>query len=98
MYIHPVTRKTYSVADARAHLAEIVDQVEAGREVEITRRGKRVAVLVSASRYARLRSEPLSFWNAYQTFRRKHDLGELGVEPGWAEAARDRSAGRGVKL
>jgi prevent-host-death family protein len=93
-----VAAKTYSVADARARLAEIVDQVEAGREVEITRRGRRVAVVVSASRYARLRAEPTSFWRSYEGFSKKHDLTELGLERSWAEDTRDRSSGREVKL
>ncbi|HTQ03845.1 MAG TPA: type II toxin-antitoxin system prevent-host-death family antitoxin [Polyangiaceae bacterium] len=31
--------KTYTTANARAKLADIVDEVEAGSEVELTRRG-----------------------------------------------------------
>lgn len=34
-----------SLADAKAHLSELVDQVEAGASIEITRRGKPVARL-----------------------------------------------------
>jgi prevent-host-death family protein len=36
------------LADAKARLSELIDQVEAGDAVEITRRGKPVAKLVSA--------------------------------------------------
>ena len=36
---------SYSLADAKAHLSELVDRVEAGETVEITRRGKLVARL-----------------------------------------------------
>jgi len=35
--------KSYSVADARAHLPDILDDVEAGKEVELTRLGKLLA-------------------------------------------------------
>ncbi len=35
--------ETYSVADAKAHLSELLDRVESGEDVVITRRGKPVA-------------------------------------------------------
>lgn len=34
---------SYSLADAKAHLSELIDRVEGGETVEITRRGKLVA-------------------------------------------------------
>lgn len=37
---------SYSLADAKARLSELVDKVEAGETVEITRRGKIVARVV----------------------------------------------------
>jgi prevent-host-death family protein len=39
-----------SLADAKAHLSELVDRVEAGESVDITRRGKPVARLTAAAR------------------------------------------------
>lgn len=36
---------SYSIADAKARLSELVDRVDAGETVEITRRGKLVARL-----------------------------------------------------
>jgi len=39
--------ETVSLADAKARLSELVDRVEAGDAVTITRRGKAVAVLTS---------------------------------------------------
>ncbi len=94
----PGMPKSYTVASARAKLAEIVDEVESGKEVELTRRGKKVAVVMSAARYARLRGDRVAFMTAYETFRVEHDLKEVGVEPGWAAGLRDRDVGRGVKL
>lgn len=40
---------TVTLADAKARLSELVDRVEAGESVEITRRGKPVARLVAAA-------------------------------------------------
>lgn len=37
------------LADAKAHLSELVDRVESGDTIEITRRGKLVARLTTAS-------------------------------------------------
>jgi prevent-host-death family protein len=42
--------ESYSLADAKARLSELVDKVEAGETVEITRRGKIVARVVPAAR------------------------------------------------
>jgi prevent-host-death family protein len=38
------------LADAKAHLSELVDRVEAGDSIDITRRGKSVARLTSVER------------------------------------------------
>ncbi|TVR10524.1 MAG: type II toxin-antitoxin system Phd/YefM family antitoxin [Salinarimonadaceae bacterium] len=39
-----------NLAKAKAHLSELVDRVEAGDAIDITRRGKPVARLTAASR------------------------------------------------
>jgi prevent-host-death family protein len=90
--------KSYSLADARAKLSEIVDDVEAGSEVEITRRGKKVAVVLSAARFASLKGERVTFATAYENFQRQHDLEQDGVDPAWAADLRDATPGRRVKL
>lgn len=89
---------TYSVASARANLAEIVDQVQSGRDVEITRRGEKVAVLVSASRYALLQNERPTFMDAFESFRQTTDLAAVGVDRDWARGLRHDDVGRDVKL
>lgn len=38
-----------NLADAKAHLSELVDRVEAGDSIDITRRGKPVARLTAVS-------------------------------------------------
>lgn len=39
-----------SLADAKAHLSELVDRAEAGESIDITRRGKPVARLTAVAR------------------------------------------------
>ena len=46
--------KQYSISDARNNLPSIVKQVEYGPAVELTRRGRPVAVLISHKEYERL--------------------------------------------
>jgi prevent-host-death family protein len=41
---------TISLADAEAHLSELIDRVEAGDSIDITRRGKPVARLTAVAR------------------------------------------------
>jgi prevent-host-death family protein len=41
---------SYSLADAKARLSELVDRVEAGESVEITRRGRIVARVVPVAK------------------------------------------------
>lgn len=38
-----------NLADAKAHLSELIDRVEAGDSIDITRRGKPVARLTAAA-------------------------------------------------
>jgi prevent-host-death family protein len=88
----------YSIAEARSCLPSLVDQAEAGVEVELTRRGQPVAVLVSRREFDRLRGRRLHFGDAYRTFLEKHSLEEIGVEDDFATSTRDRTTGRKVSL
>jgi prevent-host-death family protein len=40
-----------AVSEAREHLADAIDRARAGEPVYVTRRGRRVAVIVDADRY-----------------------------------------------
>jgi prevent-host-death family protein len=90
--------KRYSIAEARSHLPSIVDQAEAGQEIELTRRGKPVAVLVSLRELERLRGAKTGFGEAYRRFLKSHSPGEVGFEEGELESVRDRGTGRKVSL
>lgn len=88
----------YSIAEARSRLRTIVDQAEAGLEVELTRRGQPVAVVVSRREFERLRGKRLHFGDAYRKFLDEHSLEEVGVEEDFAASTRDRTTGRKVSL
>lgn len=98
MYI-PRMAQRYAIAEARANLPTLLDQVEAGAAIELTRRGEVVAVMISVSEYERLRSRRIGFQETYQQFLKKHSPADIGVEPSaFAKQARDRSPGRKVPL
>ena len=88
----------YSIAEARSRLPRLVDQAEAGVEVELTRRGQPVAVLVSHREFERLRGKRVHFGDAYGKFLEKYSLEEIGVEDDFAASTRDRTTGRKVSL
>ncbi len=90
--------KSYSVADARAHLPEILDDVEAGKDVELTRRGRPVALVLSPQRYEALRGEHAHFGDAYRAFLSRHSPTEVGLEPEFFDSLRARDSGRRVRL
>ncbi len=68
--------KRYSIAEARANLPSIVDQAEAGQEIELTRRGKAVAGVVSLRELERMRGGRVAFAEAYRRFLKTHPDGE----------------------
>jgi antitoxin Phd len=87
-------QKQYSIAQARNDLPAIVHQVELDSPVELTRRGKPVAVIVSFGDYQRLTKGRKRFWEAVEEWRQSVDLEELNIGPEVWEGVRDRSPGR----
>ena len=75
-----------------------MDQSEAGQEIELTRRGKPVAVVVSLRELERLRGERVPFGEAYRRFLKAHPIHKAGVDESVFEAVRDPGAGRKVTL
>ena len=90
--------KSYSVADARAHLPDILDDVEAGKEIELTRRGRAVAIVISPEKYEALRGDQSNFAEAYRAFTSRYALEEIGLEPDDLDSTRDETPGRRVRL
>lgn len=97
MYIHDMAHR-YSIAEARTNLPTIVDQAEAGLTVELTRRGKPVAVVVSHREFERSLTNRTRFGEAYRNFLGKHALEDIGLEPDFVPSVRDRALGRKVSL
>ena len=97
MYMTGMSRRC-SVAEARAQLPSILDEVESGSNVELTRRGRAIAVVISVEEYERLRAERVDFKDAYDRFLKNHRLAEIGVDKTFAKRARDRAPGRKVDL
>jgi prevent-host-death family protein len=95
MYIPGMSRR-YSIAEARSQLPAIVDQAASGLEVELTRRGQPVAVVVSSREFARLRGRQRHFRDAYRRFAAAHALADIGVDRDFAASTRDRTPGRVV--
>jgi prevent-host-death family protein len=90
--------KEYSIAEARQDFAAIVKELGDQPVVQITRRGKIVAVLLSIREYQRLSSERVGFWRAFSAFRENTNLTEFAIEPSVFSDLRDRGDGRQVDL
>ena len=83
--------KTYSIAEARNDLSGVVREAEAGRPVTLSRRGRPVAVVVSAQDYSRIANRRQTVAEAIEGFRHLHaaDLDDNDWVPN-----RDSSLGR----
>jgi antitoxin Phd len=88
------TPRQYSIAQARDQLASIVHDVERGEPVELTRRGKAVAVVMSLDDYRKATGRKPSFPEAWEAFRRTTDLEGLAFTDEELAQLRDRSPGR----
>lgn len=97
----------YSIAQARDQFTQVVHKVEEGGAVEVTRRGQRVAVIVSAAEYDQWHKSKKTFGESILEFRKKYDLDNRELEEGemsdeefdafW-DNLRDKSPGREVEL
>jgi len=88
--------KRYSIAEARDNFTSLVHDAEAGVTVELTRRGKPIAVLLALTEYERLTGPRRRFSEAYQDFlRRNPDFVDDALEPqDWLRDVRDPSPGK----
>lgn len=87
-----------SIAEARDHLTGLLRDVERGESVELTRRGKPIAMLVSRAEYDRIRGKRPSLIDALRAWRRDIPPNFVGLRPDEVDSLRDRSGGRSVKL
>ncbi|WP_416671068.1 type II toxin-antitoxin system Phd/YefM family antitoxin [Egbenema bharatensis] len=91
----PDSISQYSIAHARDHLPQLVHQAEQGIPVELTRRGKRVAVILSAEEYDRLMPSKPNFWEGLVKFREQLLSDNIDIDPDEIfQDVRDKSPGR----
>lgn len=83
--------KTYSIAEARNDLSGVVREAEAGRPVTLSRRGRPVAVVVSAEAFSRLAGRRPTLAETIDGFRQTY-AGDLDDAP-WVPV-RDKTSGR----
>jgi prevent-host-death family protein len=89
----------HSIAEARNQLPRLVREAEAGKAVELTRRGEAVAVLIGRREYDRLAARARRFSEAWDAFTHEVDLQELDIDPDEIFArTRDKSPGRDTRL
>ena len=71
----------YSIAEACRKLPKLIHEAERGKAVELTRRGKPVAMLISRRRFEQLASKYSVFAEAYRNFAERVDLAKLDFDP-----------------
>jgi len=98
MYMRCGVSKKYSIAEARGQLPRLLYAVEAGEQVEITRRGKPVAVVLSIEDYKRLTGPTRSFAEAYEAWQESVEDEDRQLPVEYWDELRDRSEGREVEL
>jgi prevent-host-death family protein len=94
---------SYSIAEARKRLPELVDEALDGEPATITRRGRDVAVVLSLADYERLKRGKRTFREAYAAYRAEFPEGVLDEDdpplgPEFWNSLRDRSPGREFKF
>jgi len=90
--------KQVSISEAKNKLTSIVHYVEKGPHIELTRRGKPVAILLSAHEYERLKRRYGRFWVALSQLRQTIKDEQIEITDEDFQGLRDRSTGRQVKL
>jgi prevent-host-death family protein len=96
-YTSPSMARQIPLREVRDNLGRLVDEVEAGDEIEITCRGKAAAVLLGIGALEALRAESSrSFEGCYDRFVRASERHRHGVDPDLVEAIRERPAWTGL--
>lgn len=86
----------YSISQARDQLARLVHHAEGGRHIELTRRGKPVAVVIAIDEYRKLSAPKPGVWSAISQFRSTHDLtGMDDLADELTAGTRSQDSGRG---
>lgn len=85
------------VAKARQSLSRLIENLELGERITLTRRGKVVAILMTPADYACLTGEQhRSWWEVIEQFRQQNDGVDLDDQE--IDSWRDRSPPREIVL
>lgn len=89
----------YSIEQIPVNLNKIIQEIEQGEPIEITRQGQQVAVILSTAEYQRLLNKSPGFWESLQQFRQEIISEGIEINPDevWKDV-RDKSPGREVNL
>ena len=90
--------REFTIARARNHLSQVVRLAEEEGAVELTRRGRPVAVVISTDEFLRLCSPPGRPFAFVEKLREDYGAEHYGLEPGDLDNLRDRTPGRVVQL
>jgi cellobiose PTS system EIIB component len=89
----------YSIEQVQTQLNEIIQAVEDGEAIEITRQGAQVAILLSPDEYTYSKKEKSGFGAALEKFRKELVAEGIDLDPDEVfKDVRDRSPGREVNL
>jgi len=88
--------KQFTISDAKNRLPSLVHAIEHGPEVQLTRHGKPVAVLISIAQYKRLIQRRKNFWEELNSFRETADTDTLLSSDDNFFEDRPKSSGRPV--
>lgn len=90
--------KQLSIAEAKKRLPAIVHGVEEGEAVELTRRGRPVAVIISSREYKLLTQSGEGYWSAVNNFRQTLAQEDFTIADADFAGLRDQSSGREDEL
>ena len=89
----------HSIAEARRNLPALIREAENGKEVELTRRGEPVAMLISYRAFKHLASIRRGFIAAYRDFTTNIDVSNLELNPDELFGdVREETGGRDIRL
>lgn len=91
--------RSVSIAEARNHLPQLVHDVEVGEQIEITRRGEPVAVLIDIASWRRMRPPKPDLFTCLETYWTSLGPDAEDFDPNQIfDTARDRAPGPDVDL
>jgi prevent-host-death family protein len=87
-----------SISEVKNKLTSIIHDIENGGQIQVTRHGRTVAVLLSVNEYEDLIGKKEGLWEKYLTFRSHISKSGLDMDDSVFDTVRDRSAGRDVEF